>query len=72
MTGKKPQVSDKITVGRRNGSNHSGQERIAVGISVVVAVTFGGWLLADTAGAAKTAGQGGAPTVAISGSDRFP
>jgi hypothetical protein len=44
---------------------------IAVGISVVVALTFGGWLLTATAGAAKTAAPRVAhATVVISGSDR--
>ena len=45
--------------------------RIAVGISVVVALTLGGWLLSATAGAAKTAAPRVAyATGAMSGSDR--
>ncbi len=41
-------------------------------MSVVVTVTLGGWLLADTAGAARTAGQGGAPTLSNSRSGGSP
>ena len=43
-----------------------GKIRIAVGMSVIVTVTLGGWLLAGTAGAARTAGQRVAPTVSNS------
>jgi hypothetical protein len=49
-----------------------GKIRIAVGLSVVATVTLGGWLLAGTAGAARTAGQRDAPAVSNSRSGGSP